>query len=99
MDIKKPSYLAVEIDLTSLNALREQRAGADLDDRSSQSQTIGLDEASNVDAISDLKLIHGSLSKKNRLWGQTTIIPVCTARAKEFPITAPQTPENSRYTC
>ena len=54
VDIKEPAYLAVEIHLAALNAVWEQCARADLDDRSGQPQAIRLNEPSNADTISDL---------------------------------------------
>jgi hypothetical protein len=61
VDIQEASNLPIEINSAPLNASLEQRTLAHSQDRSGQSQTIRMDEPSNIDAVADVHLCHDSL--------------------------------------
>jgi hypothetical protein len=63
MNIQQPADLAMEIHFASLDTWTEQRALTDLQHSSSQTEAIGMREASNTDAVADFHLCHGSLPR------------------------------------
>ena len=61
MDVQQPSYLSVKVHLAALNARSEESTRVDVENSSSQSPTIRLNKASNVDLVTDFQLSHSSL--------------------------------------
>ena len=83
MDVQQPAYLSVEVHLATLNAATKEGAWVDVENSSSQSQTIRLNKASNVDSVTDFHLSHGSLFQIDSA-GKPKIMPCSPMPAKNF---------------
>ena len=83
MDIQKASDLPVEVHLASLDSRSKEHAWTGIENRSCQSQTVGLDQTSDTNAVTDFHLCHDSLFRKC-LGRQLGIIYLWTLTGQEL---------------
>ena len=85
MDIQQTSDLAVEIDLAALEATAKECTGVDVENCSSQSQTIRLDQTPYRHAVTNFDFSHDSpLLIEQICAGIQKLSPRAPGRAKQF---------------
>jgi hypothetical protein len=88
VNTQQTSYLPIEIYFTTLDTLAKKRAGTNINDPSSQTQTVGLDKASDTDVVTDFHLFHDSLFQDKLSGGNQGLSPVGPFRQRIFSVLA-----------